>query len=112
MDEITIKKYLGLRIRQLRKQQQITQFTLGEKIDLDQRQIAYIEGGNCFPTLKTLNKLAIYFSCEIKDLFDFEHLIKQHCTKEKITKKLNKMDTATLRLCEQIIDILEKNRST
>ncbi len=110
MDEITIKKYLGLRIKQLRKQHQMTQFALGEKIDIDQRQIAYIEGGNSFPSLKTLNKLAHFFSCEIKDLFDFEHLIKRTNTKEKITRKLSKMDMTTLHLCEQIIDVLEKNR--
>lgn len=84
MDEKTIKMLLGLRIKQLRKGLKLTQFELGEKIGIDQRQIAYIEGGNSFPTLKTLNNFTKVFNCQLKDLFDYEHLIIQENLESKI----------------------------
>ena len=74
MDEITVKKLFGLRIKQLRKKLNLTQFSLGEKVGIDQRQVAYIEGGNCLPSLKTMLKFTEVFGCQIKDLFDYEHL--------------------------------------
>ena len=109
MDEKTIKKLLGLRVKQLRKKCNLTQFAMGEKIGIDQRQIAYIEGGNSFPSLKTLNKFTEIFDCEIKDLFDFEHLLPQKNLKEKINNKLSKLNDNNLGLYYSLITVLENN---
>ena len=107
MDEKTIKKLLGLRIKQLRKKKSLTQFALGELVNIDQRQIAYIEGGNCFPSLKTLNKLASVFECEIKDLFDYGHLTTTINIQEKINKKISGMDEKQLNIYYRFANLLE-----
>jgi len=107
MDEKTIKKLLGLRIKQLRKKLQLTQFALGEIINLDQRQIAYIEGGNSFPSLKTLNKICYVFNCQIKDLFDFEHLIDEDNVKEKFAQKIQSMNDKKIQMYYQMINLVD-----
>ena len=110
MDESTIKKLLGLRIKQLRKNINLTQFALGEKIGIDQRQVAYIEGGNCFPSLKTLNKLSNVFDCNLKDLFDYEHLIENDKDlKADVIKKISNIDIKKLKLYSQILKTIENN---
>ena len=106
MDEKTIKRLIGLRIKQLRRNKKLTQFALGELVDIDQRQIAYIEGGNSFPSLKTLNKLSNVFDCKIKDIFDYEHLYDNLDLKEKIINKISKMDNTTLNIYNQFANLI------
>ena len=108
MDEIKIKKLIGLKIKQLRKSKKLTQFALGEIIDVDQRQIAYIEGGNSFPSLRTLNKLAKVLDCSIKDFFDYEYLEEKTNLQEEIIKKINSMDNKTLNLYYQLTLLFEQ----
>lgn len=107
MDENTIKKLIGKRIKQLRKARGLTQFALGEIIEVDQRQVAYIEGGNSFPSLKTLNKLSEAFDCPIKDLFDYEHLIAKESLQEAIEEKLKLADDKMLSMYYQLLKVFE-----
>lgn len=72
MNDIELKKKLGLKIKQYRKSLNITQEHFAEKIDLTQRQISFIEKGKCFPSPETLANISNVFSCSMKDLFDFE----------------------------------------
>ncbi|MGN0018220.1 MAG: helix-turn-helix domain-containing protein [Candidatus Gastranaerophilaceae bacterium] len=109
MDEENIKNLLGLRIKQLRKQFRFTQAYLGELTDIDQRQIAYIEGGNCFPSLKTLNKLSKAFNCSIKDLFDYEHLKEEDDIKDKLCSYIQTLDNKKLKLIYEIIKTINNN---
>jgi len=74
MDEILIKELVGKKIKQYRKTSKLTQDALGEKIEINQRQIALIEAGKSFPSLSTLNKLASVFNCSVQDFFENEHL--------------------------------------
>ena len=108
MNEDEIKKLLGLRIKQLRKNMGITQFVLGEKIGIDQRQIAYIEGGNSFPSLKTLNKFSEVFNCSLKDLFDYEHLTAKKNVKSNIEQELNTSSDTSLQLYYELIKTINK----
>lgn len=109
MEENTIKKLLGLRIKQLRKSKNLTQFAAGELIGIDQRQIAYIECGNCFPSLKTLNKFSKLFNCNLKDLFDYEHLIENSNMKKEFFDNLSCLDDKSLKLCYEIIKTVKNN---
>ena len=109
MDEKTIKKLLGQRIKQLRKKQNLTQFALGEKIGIDQRQIAYIEGGNCFPSLKTLNKFSDAFNCQMKDLFDYGYDTTGMDLRKAITEKATNLNDKNLNLYYQLLMFLENN---
>lgn len=87
----------------------MTQAALGELTDIDQRQIAYIEGGNCFPSLKTFNKLSKVFDCNIKDLFDYEHLTVQKNIKEKIFDNVQSFDENKLKLCYEIVKVISNS---
>lgn len=109
MDEKTIKKLLGLRIKQLRKKMNLTQFALSEKIDIDQRQVAYIEGGNSFPSLRTLNKFAKIFNCQIKDLFDYDQFVHTENLREKIYQKTSNLSEKDLNLYYQLLKVIENN---
>jgi len=73
-NENDIKKLFGKKIKNYRIANKLTQFSLGEKIGINQRQIALIESGKSFPSLKTLIKFADIFACTIGDLFVFENL--------------------------------------
>lgn len=110
MEEEKIKKLLGLRIKQLRKNKGFTQFSLGEIIGIDQRQVAYIEGGNCFPSLRTLKRLSDIFNCGIKDLFDYEHLIEDKLSlKNDIIEKISDTDEKHLKIYSQILNVIKNN---
>ncbi len=109
MDEKTIKQLLGLQIKHLRKKHNLTQFALGEKIGIDQRQIAYIEGGNSFPSLKTLNKFCDVFNCQLKDLFDYEHFVNNRNVKKEIEDKISILDEKSLNLYYQILNVIDKS---
>lgn len=109
MDEETIKKLFGLRIRQLRKKLNLTQFALGEKINIDQRQVAHIEGGNSFPSLRTLKKFADVFNCHIKELFDFEYVEPNPNIKDELVKKILQSQNKNLYLYRQILNAIDNN---
>lgn len=74
MDDIDLKKKLGLKIRQYRKSLNITQELFAEKINLSQRQVSFIEIGKCFPSPESLVNISRVLNCSIKDLFDFEFI--------------------------------------
>lgn len=74
MNEQQIKFLFGQKIKSLRNTMNITQFTLGEMADINQRQITLIELGKCFPSLKTLAKFTEIFNCSLHDLFMFDNL--------------------------------------
>ena len=87
MNETEVKILFGKKVKQYRKLLNITQFTLGEMANINQRQIALIECGKSFPSLKTLIKFSQIFSCELSDLLIFDNLK----TKEDMTKELNQI---------------------
>ena len=109
MDEIASKKLLGKRIKQLRKSRKLTQFALGEIIDVDQRQIAYIEGGNCFPSLKTLGKFADVFNCSLKDLFDYEHIEANPNLKSNLIKEIETLKDEELSFYHDLLKIVKNH---
>ena len=74
MNENNVKILFGKRIKQYRNKMNITQFTLGEMADINQRQVALIESGKSFPSLKTLAKFTEIFNCSLQDLFTFDNL--------------------------------------
>lgn len=104
MIEEEIKQLLGQKIKFLRNKLDLTQFTLGEMVDINQRQIAVIESGKSFPSLRTLKKLADIFNCEIQDLFNFNHLQSADTLRTEIKKILDNSSYSKL----QIIYLLAK----
>ncbi|MEW6620089.1 MAG: helix-turn-helix transcriptional regulator [bacterium] len=53
-----IRKQIGVKIREIRKDMCLTQEELGEMVELEAGYISQIERGEKYPSLKTLVKLA------------------------------------------------------
>lgn len=84
----TTNQLLGLRIRELRKSAGLSQERLSEIIGVDPKHLSRIELGKSFSTLDTLESLATTLKVEIRDLFDFFHLIKQVDNKQRLSDLL------------------------
>jgi len=89
MTEDEIKIFFGRKIKQLRNKMNITQFTLGEYADINQRQVAVIETGKSFPSLKTLIKFAEIFNCSLQDLFIFDNLKDRNVLQRELNNMLD-----------------------
>ncbi len=81
-----LKKKLGKRIQELRKNQGITQEKLAEQISIDITSLSKIETGRNYPQPETLEKIALALSVDIEDLFKF----KNNLTKEDYIKLIYK----------------------
>ena len=66
-----IKKSFGKRLRKLRRNNDITQEELAEKIGMSSNFISQLERGINAPSFDVLAKLAEVFQVPVKDLFDF-----------------------------------------
>ena len=81
------QKLFGKRIKELRKNKNLTQEQLAESIGIYQKQIGNIETGTYFTTMPNLEKIANALNVQIKDLFDFG-IFK---TKEELIQEINQM---------------------
>ncbi|MCD7780884.1 MAG: helix-turn-helix domain-containing protein [Candidatus Gastranaerophilales bacterium] len=68
-----IKKLLGKRIKECRKEKGLTQEKLAEMIGLGVRNVSKIECGDNFVTAETLSKIILALKIEPAELFDFSH---------------------------------------
>ncbi len=66
---MNIKKLLGTKIKELRKQRKYSQEYFSELVDLNPRQIVRIENGESFPTAENLEKIAEAFGIKVQELF-------------------------------------------
>lgn len=65
------KELLGLKVKEYRKQKKITQEKLAEIIGVDNGYISKLEVGQNFPSLNTLEKIALALNIELYELFQF-----------------------------------------
>ncbi len=64
---------LGKRVRELRKQREISQDQLSFEIGIRREQVIRIELGRQSTSVDILKKMADTFDVELKELFDFEY---------------------------------------
>ncbi|MFI3301381.1 MAG: helix-turn-helix transcriptional regulator [Candidatus Gastranaerophilales bacterium] len=69
-----VKKLLGMRIRELRKERGVSQEYIAEKVGIEPNNISRIENGINYPTAENLAKIAFALDIEIHKLFYFEHM--------------------------------------
>lgn len=98
-----IKKLVGGRIKEIRKQRGLSQEQLTEKIGIAPKYLSRIELGNNFPYIGTLESIAAALDVEVKDLFDFEHLKSPEINNKDLEKLLGKMDKGRLKLAYKLI---------
>ena len=62
------KKIVGARIRQYRKERNITQMELYHACGISTGNLSGIEQGKIFPSLPTISALAKYFQCSTDEI--------------------------------------------
>ena len=67
---LEIQKKLGIRIRELRKQQGLSQLDLATRCDLEKTSISRVENGRTNLTLKTLLLITDGLQIELADIFN------------------------------------------
>ena len=82
-----IKILFGRKIKEFRKKFNYTQAQLAEIVGVDNKHISCIESGKNFPSADLISRLALAFSIEVKDLFEFNY----HKTPENLKKEIGSM---------------------
>ena len=92
-----IKAQLGARIKELRKSKNITQEELVEVIGSDTNNLSRIENGKKFMSADKLVKIANALNVDIKELFDFGHILSDEELKTEIIKSINTLSSKQLK---------------
>lgn len=101
-----LKKLLGRRIKELRKQNNLKQEELAEIINIATRNLSNIETGNCFPSPDNLEKISAALNCKVRDLFDFEHHQEPENLVKEIIERLKPVDGIKLKYLYKITKAL------
>ncbi|MDP2277679.1 MAG: helix-turn-helix transcriptional regulator [Nitrospirota bacterium] len=99
----TTKKLLGERIKELRKSRKLSQDRLSEQVGIDPKHLSRIEVGNSYPSLNTLEKIAIALNVGIKEFFEFEHLSGRKDLINNAVKLLKDTDEERVKLISKVI---------
>ena len=65
------KKFIGARIKELRKNAGLTQEQLAEQVGLDARHLSRLEVGRHFPSLDSLERIAQALNLPLAEFFQF-----------------------------------------
>ena len=103
---MSIKVALGLKIRELRKKQKISQEKFSELVDLNPRQIVIIENGESFPTAENLEKIADALNTSVQDLFYNDCFSSDEVLKKEIIKYLDNLNSKELRMLYLVVSNL------
>ena len=74
MTKESLQKNIGLRIKQLRLQKDVSQQDLAAQCNFEKSNMSRLEAGNVNPSAYTLLKIAKSLNIEIKEILDFTHL--------------------------------------
>ena len=103
------KKLLGKRIKEIRKQKNLTQEQLAELIQIETGSLSAIESGRHFPSLPTLEKISTTLDVELKQLFEFNHLVTAEKMKDSISKNIDSLSTEKLAFIYQFVESFKQN---
>lgn len=87
---MTLKKNLGNRIKELRKNKKLSQEKLSEMVDIAQNTLSGIENGDNFCTAETLEKIINALEIDASELFDFGHQKDNETLLQEINSMLKK----------------------
>jgi transcriptional regulator with XRE-family HTH domain len=79
-----VKKMIGRRIKELRKENLITQKELAEKIGIETKYLSAVEVGRSSPSMATLTQLASNLNVRVKDIFIYDDLSEIENIRKKI----------------------------
>ena len=98
----TTKELLAIRLKQLRKSRGLTQDKLAELIGRDTKHISKLEIAGSYPSIETLDRIAVALNVEIKEFFNFDGLKDANYIKEEFKKMLKYSDETHLQLLYKI----------
>lgn len=84
-----IKSLLGKRIKELRRERNLSQEKLAENIGIDPNNLSRIENGKNYPSAETIVKIADAFNIEVYKLYLFNHQKPYEKIKADIINSLN-----------------------
>lgn len=100
---MNIKKLLGKRIKELRKNKGITQEALSEKAGIDSKHLSRIECGVNFPSLDLLSKIATILEIEPYLSFQTIHLREKSVLIKEINAVLESQSEANVRIFYKVL---------
>lgn len=89
----TTKELLGARIKELRKNKNLSQEELAEQVGVEPQHMSRIESGRSYPSIDRLEKISTALKVPLKDFFEFMHL-------EDAAERLVSIDTLAKDLSE------------
>ena len=92
----SLKKKFGKRVKELRKKEGLTQEQVAEIVNIEPPNISKMENGLHFPQPENIEKLSKALNVEIKELFDFSHLMQDEKLIDDITKELKNLPSSEL----------------
>ena len=101
-----MKRLIGGRIGELRKQKGITQEELAGKMGISPKYLSSIERGKENPTLNTLINLAQSLNIQISELFDFIEVEDPGKRKSILTDLLHEADDDQLKMALKILKVI------
>lgn len=100
---MNFKKDFGSRLKELRKQRNLTQSQLAELCNIDEKHLSYIECGGSFPKADLIEKIAEILKIEPTELFVFSHQKNKKELINEITKKLEISNVRELQYFYKVI---------
>ena len=100
------KKLIGARIKVLRKQAGLTQEVLAERISLDARHLSRLEMGHNYPSLDTLERIALELNVPLVEFFRFPGDESPTALRAYLTKFVKRANEDQLRLAVKAIKLV------
>lgn len=108
----SIERRLGSKITEIRLSQKLTQSRLAEKVNVSVETISRMERGVSFPSIKTLENIAMSLKVPLKNFFEFnddqprDQLTERELA--KLTAFLRTLDRKDLTLIHEILKVVFK----
>lgn len=98
-----LSKFLGQRIKELRKRNGLTQAALAELIGMETTNLCKLENGGQIPKEENMEKIAKALKVNIKDLFDFGHMRSKTFIQEELIQIIKEANRKDLELYYKLI---------
>ncbi|MBP3820358.1 helix-turn-helix transcriptional regulator [bacterium] len=98
-----LSKFLGQRIKDLRKRNKLTQAQLAEIIGMETTNLCKLENGGQLPKEENIEKIAKALNVNIKDLFDFGYMKSSQTLKEELIEIIENSSRIDLELYYKLI---------
>ncbi len=95
-----IRTVLAINMKARRKDLNLSQAILAEKIGTSPNYISKIEAEKQFPSVQMIEQLALALQCDSIDLFSIEKI------------KINNLETVKESLCKDVISLIQDKFST